>query len=177
MQQIGILVVYIYERVIPMPNGPRPLIDNACYHITVRGNNRQGIFKVNKDYEKYLEYVKRCKRKYKFRVFGYCLMPNHAHLVIEVDKAKKVSRVMSSLQRSYTGYFNNSYNRVGHLWQGRFKSKIVIKDRYLINAINYIEFNPVRAKLVNAPHEYTWSSCKARTLGGYDPILDELDIA
>ena len=65
---------------------------------------------------------------------------------------------------------------MGHLWQGRYGSKIIIKDRYLLNVITYIEQNPVRAKMVKALHEYTWSSAKARTLGGFDPILDELDI-
>jgi len=159
-----------------MPSGPRPLVDGACYHITARGNNRQGIFGGNKDYEKYLGYIKRCKRKYVFRIFGYSLMPNHVHLVIETDMSKEISRIMSSLQRAYTGYFNKRYVRVGHLWQGRFNSKIIIKDRYLLNTIKYIELNPVRAKLVKAPHEYMWSSSRARTLGGYDPILDELDI-
>ena len=159
-----------------MANGPRPLIDGACYHITVRGNSRQAVFRNDNDYEKYLEFVKRCKRKYKFRVFGYCLMSNHIHLLIEVAIAKTLSSAMSSLQRAYTGYFNGTYGQVGHLWQGRYGSKIIIKDQYLLNAITYIEQNPVRAKLVKAPHEYVWSSAKARTLGGFDPVLDELDM-
>lgn len=159
-----------------MPSGPRPLVDGACYHIIVRGNNRQGIFKGNRDYEKYLFLLKRYKRKYKFRVFCYCLMPNHVHIVVDLENAKKLSVIMSAMQRAYTGYFNTKYERVGHLWQGRFKSKIIIKDRYLIDCINYIELNPVRANMVTAPHEYVWSSYAARNLDRDNDILDEVDV-
>ena len=159
-----------------MPSGRRPLVDGACYHITARGNNRQGIFKCSKDYEKYLGLIRRCKRKYKFLAFGYCLMPNHVHLVLQVAEAMNLSRIMSSIQRAYSGYFNTKYKRTGYLWQGRYGSRIIIKDQYLLNTINYIELNPVRAKMVKAPHEYTWSSCRVRTLGGKDSILDELDL-
>jgi putative transposase len=73
---------------------------------------------------------------------------------------------MQCLHRSYTAYFNNKYNKVGHLWQGRFKTKIIEKDQYLIHCIAYVEQNPVRANLVNSPEEYGFSSYLARNLNG-----------
>ena len=159
-----------------MPDGPRPLVDNACYHIIARGNNRQAIFKGCKDYKKYLFLIKHYKRQYKFRVFCYCLMPNHIHFVFEIREAKKLSKIMGSMQRAYTGYFNTKYKRTGYLWQSRFKSKIIVKDKYLIDCINYIELNPVRANIVKAPHEYAWSSYMSRTLSEKSDILDEVDV-
>ena len=176
MQQNDYFVVSIYEGVMYMPNGPRPLVDGACYHIIVRGNNRQEIFRSNKDYEKYLSLLKHYKRKYKFKIFCYCLMPNHIHSVIDPENSKILSKAMNAMQRAYTGHFNTKYERVGHLWQGRFKSKIIVKDDYLIECINYIELNPVRAGMVRAPHEYPWSSYTARVLHKENDILDEIDV-
>jgi len=159
-----------------MPSGPRPLVEGACYHIIARGNDRQGIFKSSIDYEKYLSLLKHYKRKFKFRIFSYCLMPNHIHLVVDLENVKNLSTTMSSMQRAYTGYFNTTHKRVGHLWQGRFKSRIILKDRYLIDCINYIELNPVRAGIVKAPHEYAWSSYAARTLNEESGILNNIDV-
>jgi len=78
-------------------------------------------------------------------------MPNHIHLIGEPVHPKKLPKFMQCLHRSYTAYFNNKYNKVGHLWQGRFKTKIIAKDKYLIQCIAYVEQNPVRANLINSP--------------------------
>ncbi len=76
-----------------------------------------------------------------------------------------MTKFMHGLLRSYTSYFNKKYNKVGHLWQGRFKSKIIVKDNYLVGCIHYVELNPVRAGIVTMPGEYHWSSHKERVLG------------
>ena len=89
-------------------------------------------------------------------------MPNHIHLIGEIKQSKDLAKLMSGLNRPYTAYFNDKYETVGHLWQGRFKSKIVAKDEYLIDCINYIEYNPVRANIAKTPHEYQWSSYSER---------------
>ena len=91
-------------------------------------------------------------------------MPNHIHLLGEISIISDLSHFMSSLQRSYTAYFNKKYNKVGHLWQGRFKTKVIIKDRYLFDCINYIESNPAKANIVSNIGEYKWSSYTERTL-------------
>ena len=147
-----------------MPNEPRLLIENACYHLIARGNQKQRVFLKEDDFRGYLERLRMYKKKFDFRLYGYCLMPNHIHLVGQIAIAKNLSKFMHGITRSYTAYFNNGYTKVGHLWQGRFKNKIITKDQYLSDCINYIELNPVRAKVVNAPYEYPWSSYRERVL-------------
>ena len=85
---------------------------------------------------------------------------------------------MQGLSRSYTAYFNKRYKKVGHLWQDRFKSKVIVKDNYLIDCIHYIELNPVRANMVKAAGDYAWSSYRERLLGKAvnGKLLDELHL-
>jgi len=124
----------------------RLVLDNCCYHITTRGNQRQKVFIRDEDYEKYLEKLKKYKRKYHFRLYGYCLMPNHIHLIGEIDNKENLAKFMQGINRAYTAYFNKTYRKVGHLWQGRFNSKIITKDEYLITSINYIELVELSGK-------------------------------
>lgn len=161
-----------------MPTGPRLLIKGACYHITARGNQRQQVFFDEKDYKRYLRLLRRFKRKFAFSLYGYCLMPNHIHLIGEPKVSVNMAKFMQGLSRAYTAYFNKRYKKVGHLWQGRFKSKVIVKDNYLIDCIHYVELNPVRAKIVNSAGEYRWSSCQERLLGKSALILllDQLQL-
>jgi len=102
-------------------------------------------------------------------------MPNHIHLVGEPLDPQNLPKLMQGLQRSYTAYYNNKYEKVGHLWQGRFKMKVIVKDGYLIDCIAYIEQNPVRANLVNSPKEYEFSSYQERNWSDKDfNLLDKL---
>lgn len=161
-----------------MLNGSRLLFDNACYHIITRGNQKQQVFNDDEDCKNYLKRLKKYKQRYDFKLYGYCLMPNHVHLIGEIINSKNLSNFMHDLTRSYTAYFNKKYQKVGHLWQGRFKSKIILKDRYLISCINYIELNPIRANIINNPTEYIWSSYKERnlSLSNKDRLTDSLYI-
>jgi putative transposase len=99
-------------------------------------------------------------------------MPNHIHLIIEVKDPLKLNSIMRGINLSYTLYFNSKYQKVGHLWQDRFKSKIIEKDTYLLECINYIEANPVRASLVSELTAYSWSSYNFRKTN--NGILDNL---
>jgi REP element-mobilizing transposase RayT len=99
-------------------------------------------------------------------------MPNHVHLIIEVKDPSKLNKVMRGLNLSYTQYFNSKYDKVGHLWQDRFKSKVIEKDGYFLECINYIENNPIRASLVSDINEYRWSSSAFR--GKSNLLLDSL---
>ena len=147
-----------------MPAAPRSYIDNGCFHIISRGNQKQRIFNKPDDYVKYLVLLKKYKKKCLFKVYGYCLMPNHIHVVGQIERATNLSKLIQIVHKTYTTYFNSTYNKVGHLWQGRFKNKVMVKDQYIINCINYIECNPVRAKIVASPEEYIWSSYRERSL-------------
>jgi len=153
-----------------MPRLARVTIEKSCYHIITRGNQKQTVFKEPTDYQKYLLLITRYKKKYKFKLFCFCLMPNHVHLIMEVDNPEHLNKIMRGLNLSYTLYFNLKYKKVGHLWQDRFKSKIIEKDAYLIECIRYIESNPVRASLVSSIHQYPWSSYNLKE----NIILDNL---
>jgi len=162
-----------------MPNGSRIVIENALYHIMVRGNQKQEVFVENSDFNEYLKRIRRYKKKYKFNLYGFCLMPNHIHIIGEIEKSKNLAKFMHGLSRSYTAYFNKKYKKVGHLWQGRFLSKVILKDRYVLDCVNYIELNPVRANLVSTPCDYIWSSYKERILSvnTNNRIIDQISFS
>ena len=154
-----------------MPRQARLLLDNVCYHVITRGNQKQAVFRDERDFRAYLKLLTKYKRKYKFKLYGWCLMPNHVHMVME---SSLLSKVMHGIDLSYAQYFKYRYGTIGHFWQDRFKSPIIQKDAYLINCISYIEYNPLRAGLVSRPEEYKWSSYKARMLGKDNKLLDQI---
>lgn len=151
----------------------RIFIENACYHIYARGNQKQIVFAAKDDFEFYLKQLKRYKDEYAFRLYGYCLMPNHIHLMGKSVEPGKLSKFMQCLQRSYTAYYNNKYEKVGHVWQGKFKTKLIMGDKYALDCIHYIETNPVRAKLVKNPKDYSYCSYSERNLSSNYDFLDE----
>ena len=138
----------------------RPLrldVPGAVYHVTARGNERRAIFRDDEDRHDYLSRLAFYREKFGFRLLAYCLMTNHIHLAIRRG-ASALSRVMASLHSSYTQSFNRRHRRVGHLFQGRYKSFLVQEDRYLQALIRYIHQNPVRAGIVGKAADYPWSS-------------------
>ena len=141
-----------------MPRGARITLGNACYHIITRGNQKQRVFLESKDYTRYLEILRKCKTRYKFNIYAFCLMLNHVHLLIQVKEPEKLVKIMRSLNLKYTLYFNAKYEKIGHLWQDRYKSKIIEKDAYLLECANYIETNPIRTSLISNIADYPWSS-------------------
>jgi len=162
--------------VIKMPRGQRLLIPNACYHIIQRGNQKQDIFFEDSDFKKYLHIMLHYKRKYNFKLYAYCLMPNHTHLIIEVKEVDNLAKIMQGVSLTYALWFNKKYSKVGHLWQGRFKNMVIQKDKYLIDCLNYVEYNPIRANMVLSPLDYMWSSWKYRTLNIKSNLLDSITI-
>ena len=140
---------------------PRPIrisLEGLVYHIINRGNNRQDVFKDEEDLDTYLKIIKRFKDKYSFKFYGYCLMNNHTHLVIEPTRANTLSKIIQSITLSQIRLYHSKYKSSGHLWQGRFKNPIIQNDGYLLQCLKYIELNPVRAKIVSMPEDYRWSS-------------------
>lgn len=129
----------------------------AFYHIIVRGNQRQNIFHEDADRVEYIKRLKRYKHKCGFILYAYVLMSNHVHLLLETPK-EPIARIMQMINFTYTQYYNKKYNKVGHLFQGRYKSYLCDKDSYLLGLVRYIHKNPVRAGLVKTPDEYPWSS-------------------
>ncbi|MBP7215873.1 MAG: transposase [Candidatus Omnitrophica bacterium] len=155
-----------------MARGQRMLVKNTYYHVYNRGNQKQTVFLDEEDYISFLDLLKHYKRKFGFKLYSYCLMPNHFHLIIFPRKPEALPEIMKPICQTYTLYFNNKYKKVGHLWQGRFKNRMIGKNDYLLDCIAYIESNPVRANLAAAPIDYSWSSYKQRTLGDNHMLID-----
>ncbi|MCX5716655.1 MAG: transposase [Candidatus Omnitrophica bacterium] len=141
-----------------MARKPRIVWELGLYHITVRGNNKQGIFNDGSDFARYLAFLAHYKNKFKFKLYAFVLMLNHVHLLIETTEDASISKIMKVLNQRYALWYNLKYNRKGHLWENRFHSNIVERDSYLLECIRYIEINPIRAKLVASLEDYKWSS-------------------
>jgi putative transposase len=124
-----------------MPRMARLKDKQSIYHVMVRSIKEVNLFEDVDDKLKYLSIIKKYMEKYKFKVYAYCLMGNHGHLMIDANGAD-ISKVLHSINFSYAQYFNRIHNRHGHLFQDRFKSKIVDKDSYLIALSAYIHNNP-----------------------------------
>lgn len=144
--------------------------ENCFYHVMSRGDDRKRIFQRRRDYEKFLDYVTAAKVKFRLFLYAYCLMPNHYHLLLETA-LPNISRTMQYINGSYTTYYNTKYERCGHLFQGRFKSIVVERASYYLELSRYIHLNPVRAELVDAPDDYTWSSYRGY-IGSKDTNID-----
>ena len=129
----------------------------AFYHVTSRGNERKEVFKSKCDREKFLDYLESATERYQAVIHVFCLMDNHYHLLLETPSGN-LPQIMRHINGAYTTYFNVKRERVGHLFQGRYKAILVDRDEYAKALSRYIHLNPVRAKIVNTPGEYEWSS-------------------
>lgn len=144
-----------------MPRALRIHDPDGIYHIVIRGDNREPIFVNNTDYQQYLRLLSRFKAELEFKCYGYALMTNHVHLLLQPGDETTVSVIMQRLSATYTRYFNKRYNRVGHIYQGRFHSSLVDKEAYLLEVVRYVHLNPVRAGMVHHPRDYLWTSYHA----------------
>ena len=129
----------------------------AFYHVTSRGNEQKAIFKSKRDREKFLEYLESASQRYDAVIHAYVLMDNHYHLLLETPTGN-LPHIMRHINGAYTTYFNIKRKRFGHLFQGRYKALLVDIDEYAKELSRYIHLNPVRAKIVETPEEYEWSS-------------------
>ena len=146
--------------------------DGAVYHVYCRGNNKMKIFHVSHDYGKYIRNIEKYKKQFMFKLYAYTLMPNHLHLLLKPKVADDLSEIMRSLNVSYSMWHNRRYGCVGHVWQGRFQSKIIRADEDFLRCMVYIEENPVKAGIVIDARAYRWSSCYKRFTGNDQAILD-----
>jgi putative transposase len=141
----------------------RPLrieYDGALYHVTSRGNERKSIFRDATDRELFLATLSQVAERFRWLCHAYCLMDNHYHLVIETLDGN-LSKGMRQLNGVYTQAFNRRHHRVGHLFQGRFKGILVQKESHFLEVCRYVVLNPVRAKAVDHPRRWAWSSYRA----------------
>lgn len=142
-----------------MPRKAREKSTTGIYHVMLRGINQQQIFEEREDYIKLLEIIKEYKVISDFEVYAYCLMGNHIHLLIKVKK-EPLEQIFKRIGGKFVYWYNVKYQRVGHLFQDRFKSEPVETMDYLMTVIRYIHQNPVKAGICKEIEDYPYSSFK-----------------
>ena len=147
-----------------MPRKARTKSATGVYHVMLRGINRQRIFEEGGDYRKFIQGLKRYRDECGYELYAYCLMPNHIHLLIK-EGSVPISRVFRKIGASFVYWYNKKHDRVGHLFQDRFKSEVVEDEAYLLAVTRYIHMNPVKAGICDEPGDYTYSSYNDYTRG------------
>ena len=134
--------------------------ESGVYHIVLRGINKQTVFYDDEDREVFLNRIKLAKKKTPFEIYAFCFMDNHMHILLR-EKEVALDMIMRQLLSGYVFWYNSKYERIGNLFQDRFKSEPVESDEYLLCAARYIHQNPVKAGLVKEAGDYKWSSYNA----------------
>ena len=129
-----------------------------------RSHNRSVVFHDDEDRQQCLTLLGRYQQRFRFRLYHYCLMANHFHLLVQLQDPRHLSPLMAGLLRAYVLHCHRRHGFVGHLWQGRFKSPAIQRDRYLLSCGRYIERNSVAAGLCEQPWQYGWSSSQPMRL-------------
>lgn len=141
-----------------MPRCARVKSPDSIYHIMVRSISDTPLFKCSNDKDMYLGLIRKYQVQFDFKVYAYCLMDTHAHIIIDCNGAD-ISKIMHGINQCYAQYFNRTYNRHGHLFQDRFKSKIIYEDKYIVALSSYIHNNPADIKeYENRVEKYRYSS-------------------
>lgn len=153
-----------------MPRKPRVISLSGIYHIILRSVNQQIIFEEKSDYSKFLFILSDCKQNYDFDVYAYCLMSNHVHLLIKTH-SDNLSSIFQSLGTRFCRWYNQKYQRFGHLFQERFFSAPIETEHYFLSVLLYIHENPIKGNLCQYATEYQWSSCSAY-YGKQNEIID-----
>lgn len=140
-----------------MPRQARKKSESGIYHVMLRGINQQQIFEDSEDYEKFLDVLKDCKEICEFKLFAYCLMGNHVHLLIK-EGTEPLEQVFKRICGRFVYWYNIKYRRVGHLFQDRFKSEAVDSELYFYTVLRYIHQNPTKAGICKRIEDYAYSS-------------------
>ncbi|MCX5976954.1 MAG: transposase [Coprothermobacterota bacterium] len=157
-----------------MPRTSRIVVSGYPHHIIQRGHNRQAVFLADGDYRHYLKNLREWKDAYGCRIYAYCLMTNHVHLIIDPgEDERNLAYLMKRVSGRHTRYVNRLEGRTGSLWEGRFKSSLISADEYLLACCRYVELNPVRAGIVADPADYRWSSYGVKIGNRQEEWLDD----
>ena len=159
-----------------MPRPPRLTAPSTVYHVILRCNAKEPLFRTPKDFESLLCVLAKYKQKHAFKLYGYCIMNTHAHLIIQTpdNEESSISRIIHNVASLYVRDYNIRHERVGHFFGERFKSPIVEDDSYGIALLKYIAQNPVRAKMVSKARDWEWSSLRVYEEGEPTTFVDLL---
>jgi putative transposase len=157
-----------------MPRLARAVAPDFPHHLIQRGNRRQPVFFNEDDYQLYLTLLKEWCAKHGVKIWAWCLMTNHIHLIVVPESEDALRLAIGEAHRRYSRHINFREGWRGHLFQGRFSS-YCMDERYLLAAVRYIELNPVRAKMVFKPWDYPWSSARAHIEARADLLINPKD--
>lgn len=149
----------------------RVVVPGIAHHVTQRGNRRQDVFFEDGDYEHYVALLKKACRETGVRCLAWCLMPNHVHLILTPPTSESLAVAVADMHRRYAREINRKHDWTGYLFQGRFAS-YAMDDAHLMNAVRYVELNPVAAGLVDRAEAWRWSSAAAHVSGQGDGVTD-----
>ena len=144
-------------RSVPMPRAPRLHVPGGLYHVVLRGNHQQAVFDREADYHAFEHILARALRRYDARVHAYCWMTNHIHMLIQVGETP-LGRLILRIAGRYARTVQRRLKTTGHLFEKRYYPVLVDADAYLLGLLRYIHLNPVRARMVEHPRDYPWSS-------------------
>lgn len=145
-----------------MPRKPRLFVAGGFYHVIFRGNNRGDIFFTVSDRCAWETLLHKGLNRYGHRLHAYCWMTNHVHLLLQAG-AVPMSNFLGTLSSSYARFVNARDDRVGHLFERRYRATLIQQDQYLLEVVRYIHLNPVRANIVKSLDDYRWTSHHAYT--------------
>lgn len=151
----------------------RVVIKGYPHYVVQRGNNHSRVFFAQQSKQKYLELLRQYAQDWNVSILAYCLMTNHIHLLVKPHQLNALYKMMQGVSQAYSKYVNKKYKRSGRLWESRYSSCVVDKEKYLWAVARYIEQNPQRAKMVKQIKAYPYSSAKAHIFGKPDETLTE----
>lgn len=141
-----------------MPRYPRNYLKTSFFHVITQGISRNYIFDKAEDIKYYIKTMYELEKKYSLKIIAYCIMNNHAHILIESEIVQELSKYMQRLNTKYGRYYNKKYNRVGYVFRDRYKSEGIYGEKHFYNCIKYIYDNPVKAGICTKPQDYPYSN-------------------
>lgn len=143
-----------------MPRYPRSYIQTIFFHVITQGINKSYIFENAEDIKYYIKIMYQLEKEQNIKLIAYCIMNNHAHMLIKTEKVAELSKYMHRLNTIYAIYYNKKYSRVGYIFRNRYKSEGIYNEEHLYNCIKYIYDNPVKAGICKSAQEYPYSNYK-----------------
>jgi putative transposase len=149
-----------------MPRTARASVGGVIYHVSNRGNRNEAVFHKPADYDAFVDAMAESNRRLPLALLGYCLMPNHFHLVLRPKDDGDLGRWMRGLLTRHAQRYHRLNETTGHVWQGRYKAFPIQPNEHLAMVLRYVEQNPVRAELVSKAEHWKWSSLPVWLAGG-----------
>ena len=143
-----------------MPRNPRSFMETSFFHVMTQGINREFIFAKKEDILYYIKTMYKMKDELNIKIIAYCIMNNHAHLLVKTNKTANLSKYMQKLNEKYARYYNTKNDRVGYVFRDRYRAEGIYSEKQLYNCKNYIFNNPVKAGICTSPAEYPYSNYK-----------------